>query len=87
MKQWFCIVLRNINEETSTTMVCDDLVEACATQLAVLVGAPADMCKSMLKTKDIEAIKKNLETHGRDRLSNDEEEVYIFWIPGRDVMR
>lgn len=87
MKQWFCIVSRNINEETSTTMICDDFVEACATQLAALVGAPVDMCKSMLKTEDIETIKKNLETHGRDRLSNDEEEVFIFWIPGRDSMR
>ncbi len=87
MKQWFCIVSRNINEETSITMVCDDFIEACATQLSVLVGAPVDMCKSMLKTEDIEAIRKNLETHGKDRLSNDEEEVFIFWIPGRDVMR
>ena len=87
MKQWFCIVSRNINEETSTTMVCDDFIEACATQLAVLVGASVDMCKPMLKKEDIEAIKKNLETQGRDRLSNDEEEVYMFWIPGRDAMR
>ena len=28
MKQWFCIVSRNINEETSTTMICDDFIAA-----------------------------------------------------------
>ena len=87
MKEWFCIVSRNINEETSTTMICDDFIAACATQLSVLVGVPVDICKSILKTEDIEAIKKNLETRGIDRLSNDEEEVFIFLIPGRDVMR
>ena len=43
--------------------------------------------RTILKTEDIETIKKNLETRGIDRLSNDEEEVFIFLIPGRDVMR
>ena len=87
MNQWFCIVSHNIDEETDVKMVCGDFIEACATQLSMLVGAPVEICKAMLKKEDILTIKKNLETQGRDRISNDEEEVYIFWIPGRDVMR
>ena len=86
MNQWFCIVSHNIDEETNVKMVCGDFIEACATQLSMLVGAPVEICKPMLKEEDILTIKKNLETQGRDRISNDEEEVYIFWIPGREVM-
>ncbi|MBQ6134303.1 MAG: hypothetical protein IJI65_09140 [Lachnospiraceae bacterium] len=87
MKQMFCIVSRNLDDETKVTMVCDDFIEACATQLSMLVGAPVEMCKPILKEEAILEIKKNIETTGRDRLCNDEEEVYIFWMPSREKIR
>ena len=87
MKQMFCIVSRDLDNETKVTMVCDDFIEACATQLSMLVGAPVEMCKATIKEETVLEIKKNLETVGRDRLCNDEEEVYIFLIPARERMR
>lgn len=86
MKQLFVVVSRNIDEEVKT-VVCEDFIEACAAQAGLLVGMPADVMKNLLKKDDILQIKDNLEKVGRDRLANDEEEVYIFWIPERKVMR
>ena len=40
-----------------------------------------------LKKEEILQIKENIEKVGRDRLANDEEEVYIFWLPERSFMR
>ena len=86
MKQLFVVVSRNTDEEVKT-VVCEDFVEACATQAGLLVGMPADVMKNLLKRDDILQIKDNLEKNGRDRLANDEEEVYIFWMPERKAMR
>jgi len=86
MKQLFVIVSRDINDSVKTVVV-DDFVEACATQLGIITGVPSDIAKATLKNNDIEAVKGNLEKYGRDRLANDEEEVYIFLMPGRDKMR
>jgi len=57
-----------------------------ATQAGLRVGMPADVMKNLLKRDDILQIKDNLEKAGRDRLANDEEEVYIFWMPERNAM-
>ena len=86
MKQLFVIVSRGINDSVKTVVV-DDFVEACATQLGILTGVSADIAKVTLKSEDIETVKDNLEKYGRDRLANDEEEVYIFLMPKRDKMR
>ena len=86
MKQLFVVVSRNIDEEVKT-VVCEDFIEACATQAGMLVGMPADVVKNILKKEEILQFKENIEKVGRDRLANDEEEVYIFWLPERSSMR
>ena len=87
MKNLFCVVSRNINDETKT-IVCDDLITACANQLGMLVGEPnLDICKELLKVDDVQTVVDNLNNVGRDRLCNDEEEVYIFLLPSKDKMR
>ena len=86
MQNQFIIVSRNIHEDIKTK-VCDNFMDACAEQMAMLVGAPAELVKTMLKESDILQTKENLERYGRDRICNDEEEAYIFLISGRDKMR
>ena len=86
MKQLFVVVSRNIDEEVKN-VVCEDFIEACATQAGMLVGMPADVVKNILKKEEILQSKENIEKVGRDRLANDEEEVYIFWLPERSSMR
>ena len=86
MKQLFVVVSRNIDKEVKT-VVCEDFIEACATQAGMLVGMPVDVVKNILKKEEILQIKENIEKVGRDRLANDEEEVYIFWLPERSSMR
>ena len=86
LPQQFCVVDRLIGEEPKV-VICNDFIEACATQLGLLVGIEPEMAKPMLAREDIETIIKNFETMGRDRVANDEKEVYIFWMPGRSDIR
>jgi hypothetical protein len=51
------------------------------------IGAPPELCAHRLKEEDIMQVKKNPESSGRDRLANDEEEVFIFILPGCNKMR
>ena len=51
---------RNIDEYVQT-VVCEDFIEACATQAGLLVGMPAEAMKQLLKKEDIMTIKENLE--------------------------
>ncbi len=60
MKQMFVVVSRNIDEYVQT-VVCEDFIEACATQAGLLVGMPAEAMKQLLKKEDIMTIKENLE--------------------------
>ena len=59
MKQMFVVVSRNIDEYVQT-VVCEDFIEACATQAGLLVGMPAEAMKQLLKKEDIMTIKKTL---------------------------
>ena len=59
MKQLFVVVSRNIEEEVKT-VVCEDFIEACATQAGMLVGMPADVVKNILKKEEILQIKENI---------------------------
>ena len=60
---------------------CHDLIEAMATQLCFLVGSPAEIVKTTLKDDDIQKVKANLLSHGRDRIHNSEEESWIYYKP------
>lgn len=60
---------------------CDNLIDAMATRLGFLVGAPAEIAKATLKDEDIQKTRNNLLSQGRDRISNDEEESWIHYRP------
>ena len=84
--QQFIIVSRNIDGDIKSK-ICDDLIDACAIQLAFITRTEYFMIKETLKQEDINTVINNLNTYGRDRLANDEEEVYIFLLPARERIR
>ena len=46
-----------------------------------------EIVKEMIKQEELEAVIKNLNTLGRDRIANDEEEVYIIAFFARENLR
>lgn len=87
VKNMFVVVSRNMDEEVRS-MITDDFMTACAMQLDMLVGInELDLCKALINPETYESIADNLNKYGRDRICNDEEEVYIFFLCGRKVMR
>ena len=86
MTQLFVIISRDINEEVNYA-VCEDFDDACAMQLGMLVGVSLEDAKPHLREEDTKIIKNNLEKYGQDRLANDEIEVFIFFITGKEKMR
>ena len=86
IKQKFIIVSRNINNEIKVE-VCKDFLDVCATQLGLLVGSDKEIAKNFINEENAMQIKKHLEQFGRDRVANDEEEVYIFLLPEQSKMR
>ena len=91
MNQSFIIVHRKLDgfQKIYTT---EDVMEAMAMQKAfIITDDPSSeilhLAKTTIKEAEFNAIIGNLKTIGRDRVSNDEEEVYIFYCPGRERMR
>ena len=86
MEQIFIIAQRNLEDEIHIETE-KDLTTAIAKQKALLVGAPVEMVRPLINEKEINEVLANLNRMGRDRLCNDEEEVYLFFLPKRNVMR
>ena len=80
MEQSFCVVARH-KDERVRIMICDDFLSACAAQLGQLIGIPASDARQMLTKEDVEKTKNAIVKTGKDRISNEDTEVYIFYIP------
>ena len=87
IEQSFIVVQRREGFE-KVYQVGNNLMKAICYQKA-LIGSDVvtdellSIIKGMIKQDEIEAVIKNLNTMGRDRVSNDEEEVYIIVFPAR----
>ena len=86
LPQQFCIVDRMKGKDPKV-MICDNFIDACATQFGLLAGVDTETAKSMMDQKHFDQTAHNLEKSGRDRMANDEEEVYIFLMSGRNDIR
>ena len=86
LPQQFCIVDRMKGKDPKV-MICDNFIDACAIQFGLLVGVDTETAKSMMDQKHFDQTAHNLENSGRDRMANDEEEVYIFLMSGRNDIR
>ena len=86
VEQRFVVIQRNRNNEINT-FVSDNLVDAVASQKALLVGAPVGIVKPTITEKEIDTIVVNLNKFHQDRLATDEEEVLLVLLPKRESMR
>ncbi len=81
----FTVMSRSLNSNeggwTKGPVECNDLTTAMATQLSFLVGTDVSSAMVLLKEEDMEKVRNNLISGGRNRISNDEEEVWIFYRP------
>ena len=84
----YVVVSRNLDGELRVKET-DNFYVACAMQMAMLAGTDVKVCMSLVKDKpeDLKTVFKNLLEDGRDRVANDEEEVYIFLLRGRNGFR
>ena len=82
------IVSHNEDDEVDVKET-DNFYVACAMQMATLIGSDVETCLPIVRNKkeDLKAILNHLLTDGKDRLCNDEEEVYIFLMRGRKSFR
>ena len=86
VEQRFLVIQRNLDNEINT-FVSDNLVDAVASQKALLVGAPVGIVKPTITEKEIDTIVVNLNKFHQDRLATDEEEVLLVLLPKRESMR
>lgn len=80
IEQVFVIVSRDIDGNI-TIKHTNDFIDAICIQKSLLTGASEELVRTLLKEEEIDTVEKNLVTLGRDRLANDEEEIYIFYLP------
>ena len=91
VKDSFIVVHRKEGYEKVYQMG-NDLVKAMCYQKALLVSDVVDdnllsIVKSLITEAEISTVVVNLNRIGRDRIANDEEEVYIIFFPERESMR
>ena len=91
IEQSFVVVQRREGFEKVYQMG-NDLMKALCYQKALIASDNVtdellSMVKGMIKEEEINAVIKNLNAVGRDRIANDEEEIYIIAFPARENLR
>ena len=92
MDQCFVIVQRKLYGDDKVYLIGNDLIRAICFQKALIAtDNPTEdillITKNTIKDEEINQVVTNLEQHGRDRLCNDEEEVYILFFPSKTKLR
>ena len=92
LNQSFIVVHRKLDGYEKIYAVGSDLNKAICMQKALIVNdsIPEELLAVIGKTissAEAQQIIDNLAKFGYDRMCNDEEEAYIFFMPGRERMR
>lgn len=91
VEQSFIVVQRREGFE-KVYQVGNDLIKAMCYQ-KTLIGSDTvtegllQVARGLIKKEEIDEVLNNLNNLGRDRIANDEEEVYIIAFPAREIMR
>lgn len=92
MKEWFIIAAHTSDDCLGLAEPTTDLKKALAIQLAMLIGcsveaASAELNDEIVSDEIISDARNCLNKYGRYRIYNNEEEVYIFSIPAKEIFR
>lgn len=91
IEQSFIVVQRREGFE-KVYQVGNDLMKAICYQKALIASDEVtdellEIVRGMIKQEELDAVIKNLNALGRDRIANDEEEVYIIAFFARENLR
>ena len=92
MKEQFVIVKRSLDQEVPEVWIANGIKSAMIMQAGLIMGVNweepgnTDIIWALIE-KNTEEVIANLEKTRIDRLYNEEEEVYILWLPKQDRLK